>query len=256
MPRVFCNFCEKGHIKVPLAVQSVMFRCPKCNALVVTITEWERQRREAGILPAPSRLPRLSAIVAEVDDAVERVRRLLSPGKPNPEPATAPRSSPPPPSNFETQLTSPHPCTQCGHGIHAPLGCDRATVVCPACSNRTSLYAVIFRCSCGVLLEAPIRREGQTDPCPACAQVIRVPADVLRTTPDELPLEAWFRFDCAECARSVAARRDDAGPWAVCPHCHSALDVPHAGEACIAPTSAARDCSSFLATRVGRIQNE
>lgn len=234
MPRVFCNFCGKGHVKVPLAVHSLTFRCPKCNALVSAVTEWERQRL---VGTSPTILPRLLAIVTEVDNSIvgaEQTSRPIPTPVPNRDPAADL-----PPVRFETQLTSPHPCTQCGYGIRAPLGCDRATVVCPACSNRTSLYAVIFRCACGAMLEAPVGREGQTDVCPACSRSVHVPTDALRTAPDEQPLEAWFRFDCAECARSVAARREDAGVAAVCPHCRCPIEVPHIGEAITNPTAAA-----------------
>lgn len=239
MPRVHCEHCKTGHVKVPFAVQSLTFRCPKCDRLTIAITEWERQRAAQQAAALPAEHPRLPAMVEEVVDSfggVERIWPLSTTTTPTRNANEPP--APPPPTSFETKLTSPHPCTQCGHGIRAPLGGDRATVVCPACGNRTSLYAVIFRCVCGTVLEAPVRREGQIESCPACAQPTRVPADVLRIAPDEPPLEAWFRFDCMECLHAVAARREDAGAWAVCPHCRGSLEVPHVGEALVDSTVA------------------
>lgn len=225
MPRVYCNLCNKGFIKVPFAVRLLTFSCPKCNGLATVATDWERQRIESAATPA---VQQLSAIVTEVEDWYMDQR----PNKPEVSPP-AKASAPvvPSPASVETALTSPHLCTQCRHPIRSPLGLDRATVVCPSCCNRTSLYAVIFRCSCGVLLESPIAREEQTETCPACKQSVRVPADVARLKPDEPPLEDWFRFQCVDCEGSMVARRADAGAWAVCPRCRCALEVPRIGEA-------------------------
>src|ERR1700733_5533725 len=38
-------------------------------------------------------------------------------------------------------LTSPHHCQQCKQEIHLATGVPKTTIVCPACRNRTSVYA-------------------------------------------------------------------------------------------------------------------
>src|SRR4051794_20022638 len=42
-----------------------------------------------------------------------------------------------------TSLTSPHECHQCQGPITAATGMARSTILCPLCSRKTSVYAVL-----------------------------------------------------------------------------------------------------------------
>jgi DNA-directed RNA polymerase subunit RPC12/RpoP len=127
-------------------------------------------------------------------------------------------------------LAPAHQCQHCAAPIRSPIGRPAATVVCPSCEKKTSVYAVLHRCpSCGKLLESPSRSTGTETVCPACASSLRVPADVLRKEPPANPDEFWFGFDCLACAEEVATREKDVRTYAVCPHCLVPQVVPHSG---------------------------
>ncbi len=103
-------------------------------------------------------------------------------------------------------------------------------MVCPACGNKTSVYAVLHRCSvCGRDLESPSGQAGREATCPACTHALLVPHDVLRTEAPDPPDEAWFGIDCPNCPGELVARKEDAGAWVVCPHCLVPLTVPNWG---------------------------
>lgn len=255
MPRVYCTDCRVGNIKVPFSVLSVTFRCPRCNQVCVAVTEWERERQGEKAKTAASSPPVASALSDEVQEssASFAVTPTASPGIKQ--------------ERVQTRLIKPHVCSQCSAAIREPLGIDRATLACPSCGNRTSLYAVMFRCSCGQMLEAPTGSEGSSQSCPACDREMQVPWMLVLLKPDEPPLEEWFSFECPECSDRVTARRIYAGQWSVCPLCHSPFEIPLAGEA-VEETSVGerspnellqsgselpcRGCSVILTTRAER----
>jgi DNA-directed RNA polymerase subunit RPC12/RpoP len=127
-------------------------------------------------------------------------------------------------------LTLPHQCQHCGASISAPISRHAATVVCPSCDNKASVYAVLHRCPfCGTLLESPSRRAGTETTCPACAKPIRVPNDVLLAEPPGYSDEFRFGFRCPACLGELVSRKEDVGSYAVCPRCRAPIVVPQAG---------------------------
>lgn len=144
---------------------------------------------------------------------------------PVPAPAEEPELQPSP-----ALLTSGHACQHCGALIESPAGRSRATVVCPVCDNKTSVYAILHRCpTCRQLLESPSRSAGTPATCPRCLKALRVPKDVLLAEAPADAEEFWFGCYCPGCSGEVAARATDAGTYAVCPHCLIPLTVPHGG---------------------------
>jgi hypothetical protein len=209
MPRVWCPHCRKGAVKVSDPVVQMVFVCPNC---CTTVTVARRPGDGTG-----GQIPR---------------KALESPPEPVIEtPLTVADETPPPPVPLETFLTSPHICSQCKRPIHDGIGASRATVVCASCGNRTSLYAIIYRCTCGNLLESPASREGEKEECPRCGQCLEVPHDVLFEESDGSGSEDWLRFACSHCSRSLVVRQEDAGQRAACPSCYGLLDVPRLAEA-------------------------
>ncbi|MBL8795748.1 MAG: hypothetical protein JNM56_17725 [Planctomycetia bacterium] len=124
-----------------------------------------------------------------------------------------------------------HPCHQCHGLIDQVIGKARTTLECPLCHNRTSAYAVTFRCrDCSILLEAPTAQAGRSHPCPGCRRPQQVPANVLeRSLPAAEHAAEWFKFHCPSCWDHVVVKKADVGQRAACPHCFVTLDVPHCG---------------------------
>jgi DNA-directed RNA polymerase subunit RPC12/RpoP len=135
-----------------------------------------------------------------------------------------------PPQAASPLLAPCHQCQHCASPIQSPVGRSAATVVCPSCGNKTSVYAVLHRCpSCGMLLESPSRFFGAETECPACKSLLRVPRDLLLKEAPPHPDEFWFGFYCLSCSEEVATREKDVGAYVVCPHCRTPLVVPHSG---------------------------
>jgi hypothetical protein len=198
MPRKFsCPGC-RADVWVGSDIAQALIRCPTCARLV---------EYRVGALDL------LAGRAAEVSDADDEDR------------------TPDPPPEWSTLLTAPHTCSQCRAPIRSPIGCRAATISCPSCGNRTSLYAVIFLCdSCGDRLESPSRRSGDTTTCPSCLKPVRVPYDLLHADLPEPPDSSWFQVECPGCRRPAVSRKQDVGKLAVCPHCSLALEVPFHGE--------------------------
>jgi hypothetical protein len=129
------------------------------------------------------------------------------------------------------RLLVPHPCHQCHAPIAQVIGKARTTLECPACKNRTSVYAVTFRCrDCSILLEAPTAQAGYSHPCPGCGKSQAVPASIVeRSIPPAEDADDWFGFYCPSCWDNVVVKKADVGERAVCPHCCVTFDVPHCG---------------------------
>lgn len=129
------------------------------------------------------------------------------------------------------RLIIPHPCHQCHAPIALVIGKARTTLECPACKNRSSAYAVTFRCrDCSILLEAPTAQAGYKYPCPGCGKSQAVPASIVeRNIPAAEDADDWFGFYCPSCWDNVVVKKADVGQRAACPHCYVTFDVPHCG---------------------------
>lgn len=170
----------------------------------------------------------------------------LKPGKPIttrraaehwlPPPVSQPivEPEPPPESPREVrpfQLALPHHCVQCKGLIAAPTGQCRSTCNCPACGQRTSIYAVLFLCPhCCARLESPANSASKHTDCPACNTDLIIPRDMLRTERPFIDEEDhWFLFDCPSCNGLLYTSKEDVDALAVCPHCLVTLTVPRSG---------------------------
>lgn len=192
--RVVCPNCTCP-LKVPGFITQATIRCPGCAQF------FELNR---GFRP--------NTQVAQVQPAAKE--------------ATASPSQPPTPT-----LTSPHRCQHCRWPIECSIGTRKATVVCPGCNNKTSVYAVIYLCSkCALMLESPAALVGQKATCPGCSNVMLVPHDVLLEEPPVAADNSFFTCECPSCLGQFIANKADVGVGAVCPHCLVTLAVPRWGE--------------------------
>jgi hypothetical protein len=76
--------------------------------------------------------------------------------------------------------TSPYQCQhpRCSWPRNDPVGRQAATVDCPSCGNKTSVYAILHACPrCRRLLESPARSAGTKTTCPGCTKPLCVPKD-------------------------------------------------------------------------------
>jgi hypothetical protein len=100
-------------------------------------------------------------------------------------------------------------------------------MACPFCGNRTSLYAVLHRCTaCGILLESPSPQLGHQTVCPRCTAEVVVPRDVLEAEAFDPTDDSWFGFQCPHCNEELVGNKQDVGVLAVCVHCLVPLKVP------------------------------
>jgi DNA-directed RNA polymerase subunit RPC12/RpoP len=208
MARHACPGCARK-LNVPRHIIRAVIKCPSCSLVFSVVNE----------APSPPTPPRPPTVAPAADQAV-----------------------PPPPL-----LTSAHQCQHCGSPLTSPVGRPAATVVCPSCDNKASVYAVLHTCpSCRRLLESPSRSAGTETTCPACTHSLRVPSDVVLKGPPAYSDEYRFGFACQSCSREVVSRRPDVGTYAVCPHCRVPLVVPQSGHYLETAPPAARDPLSSL----------
>lgn len=191
MPTLACPRCD-ALIDLPTVLIDATIGCPRCRRAF--LTRWRYYRKSE----------------ATVEEESTPIRRTI------PDPL----------------LTANHRCQHCDQALPAAIRQRAATVVCARCTHRTSVYAIDHRCSsCGRLLESPSGLAGRRVECPACRQPLIVPRDVLEIEPPSYSDEYRLAFSCPVCAGEVVARREDAGRYAVCPHCAAAFDVPQGGRA-------------------------
>lgn len=221
MQRPACTHCKRS-VKLKYYVIRATVRCPFCRQLF----EYERPDWPSAAndtLPAASP----SELRAESVPSTKHVIGRLPEPLPLEEHAQSAASLPPIP-----QLTSPHSCHQCRQPIEVPIGKPKATVECPACSRRTSIYAVHYLCgSCSTLLESPLNQAGMATNCPKCGGFLTVPQDVVEREPPDSADVTWFGFDCPSCSAPAAAKMADAGAFSVCPRCFATFSIPHCGHA-------------------------
>jgi hypothetical protein len=151
-----------------------------------------------------------------------------------------------------TRLTSPHYCQhpRCRFPIEVPIGRREATLTCPDCNCRTSVFAVVYRCpGCQAILESPAtiatrnvmpvflssEVTATTPPerherCPACGRDVAVPFDLLEPWRVDKKLDSdAYRLRCPNCAGELMTLRKHAGLRAVCPACLYIVTVPRFG---------------------------
>jgi hypothetical protein len=187
-------------VKVPGYIAQALIRCPRCAEMFKThptLGPWQ---------PWPEAQKTKSQPTAE--------ERPIAP----PQPA-------------HPTLTSPHRCQHCRWLIQSHIGQRRATVVCPKCSYKTSVYAVIYSCSdCGLSLESPSELAGRETCCPGCGRYVTVPHDVLLAERPVGADDSFFSCECPSCSECLVAKKEDVGVGAVCPHCLVVMTVPSWGE--------------------------
>jgi DNA-directed RNA polymerase subunit M/transcription elongation factor TFIIS len=200
MSAVWCPHCSK-RIGIQPNILAAILWCPSCSNELYA----RRGRREnAAWLVQAYEHSSGTAAPGSLNDAVaEEIARLIA----------------------------PHSCHQCHAPIAQVIGKARTTLECPACKNRTSAYAVMFRCrDCSILLEAPTAQAGYKHPCPGCGKSQVVPASMVeRSIPAAEDADDWFGFYCPSCWDNVVVKKADVGERAVCPHCFVTFDVPHCG---------------------------
>jgi hypothetical protein len=194
----------------PLGAIMARIYCPGCN---------RKLKLPQHVLEATIRCPHCTRVfqtVVQISFPVSRPSILPGAEESRPEP--------------DPLLTSPHSCQHCGVPLTSPIARTSATVVCDSCGNKTSVYAVLHRCSvCRQLLESPSKTIGTETACPGCKRRLRVPQDVLRIDAPSAPEELWFGCYCPSCSEEVAVCEKDVGSFSVCPHCLVPFDVPHGG---------------------------
>jgi len=177
-----------------------------------------------------------------LDSSLQAILNRCVPA-PAPEPA-AEKQAPP-----RVRLVEKHRCqhSTCKHALPLAIERSEATVVCPACRNATSVYALVFRCElCAALLESPRVLHGVARSCPACTRSIRVPQLELRDRPPWPDHPDYFACDCPSCQGRLVARRGDVGERAVCSHCRVIVVVPSYGTSLRAPSPVVDDPRDVL----------
>jgi hypothetical protein len=202
--------CPKCGNKVKLAdyIRAALIRCSRCSHF------YHVEDISSGIVSSSVRQDSLS-----MEDEI--LKEAMQPGVKRVDDSSATPAA---------ALTSPHFCQHCQMSIPCPTGQTRATVVCAACCNKTSVYAVLHHCpTCDTLLESPTGQQGQETICPGCGHPVTVPQDVLEKELLDPADDTWFGIDCPHCLRDLIAGKEDAGVLAVCPYCFVTLVVPNWG---------------------------
>jgi len=212
MAQARCPHCLH-QVEVPDFLAFGLLRCPECR-------EAYSYQPEAAPEPAaapPSSAQMLASILAE-------------PPRPPAPPAPTRPPAPTPPARTGPRLVSPHTCQHCWKQMPDGINKPAATVTCPGCRNKTSVYAIQFRCqACAELLEAPKRLAEEKRPCPCCAKGLTIPRLVLEEVSDDADDLEAFVCECPSCRKRVVARREEVGRNAVCPLCRVVVVVPAYG---------------------------
>lgn len=215
MAQTRCPHCLRT-LEVPDCLAFGLIRCSGCQ---------ETYTYQPGEVPQPSEpasAEQLAAILAE---------------PPRTEPARSPTPAPtlmstPEPESTGPALVAPHICQHCWRQITFTIGKKAAAPNCPGCKNKTSVYAIQFRCpSCSHLLESPRRLNGQVRPCPKCERDVTIPRLVLEEESEAADDLESFLCECPSCRKRIVARRDEVGRPGVCPLCLVIIDVPAYGTA-------------------------
>jgi hypothetical protein len=197
-------------------------RCPACSH--------EFDYVAAPGLPTPPRSASELATVPSPAVEQQEIKTLAAPAPEAKLPAPLPPNEEAADKPIAPLITSPHCCHQCKRLINAAIGRRRTAINCPFCGQRTSVYALQYRCRhCATLLESPLNLAGFDTTCPHCREVMCVPDDVLHAEPPPEVDLSWFQVDCPSCDEPLYAARKNVGSAAVCPQCLVVVFVPRSG---------------------------
>jgi hypothetical protein len=224
MAQASCPTCFHS-LEVPDCLAFGLFRCPGCQVAF----SYQPTSSESGALPAE--------LQAEMPSAEMLASILAEPPRSRPpeRPPTPPAVSPEPEAQREATPSGPaligqHICQHCMRQLGLAINKKADAPRCPGCRNKTSVYALQFKCPhCHHLLESPKRYGGDTRPCPKCEKDIAIPRVVLEDEKDGADDLESFVCDCPSCEQRVVARRDEVGRPAICPLCKVIITVPAHG---------------------------
>ena len=132
-------------------------------------------------------------------------------------------------------LTSAHVCHHCADELvdnETSISADgtKATIDCPSCKCRTSVYSIFHHCvQCSSLLESPAATATKKYTCPKCDTTADVPSDLLVGL-NEVEGDEFFGIECHGCCEKWAARQSDAESLTVCRVCNGSMTIPISGE--------------------------